>query len=685
MTCQSSFLPGFLALSLTLSVAFMPVTSAAGADAPPLTMVVMDPLAKELACACVKGFAQRDYHKLAAVLERGTGQAVHVEFSDSLVDSLKKFRANPDLVVVGKSSVVECDAKDAGWKCRAVARLTGVDGSSTLTGLFVVKAADPAKGLKDLSGRRVFFGKPNAAEKNAAAMAALRAAGVDPPDPPETRGTCNEAALDLLDNDASPAPAAVISSYALSLLEGCGSMGKGDLKVIGKTSPVPFVTVFLPVAMAAPKQQKILDLLLAVKTDAGLLKALESKAGFEACQANLTPPQSSSVSADWPDWRGPRRDGRVPWLPDTLPAKPVFVWKKACVDGCLAGLSVVGKRLIVAERDLMNLSDVVRSLDADTGEQHWRAVFPAKGNLDYGESPRAAPVIHDDTIYQLGAFGDLRCLALADGKLRWQRNLLKDFGAPLPTWGICPTPLWVDGLLIVNPGAPKASLAALDPATGETRWTTPGVAAGYGSFIAAELGGRHQVVGHDKTSLGGWDPKTGKRLWQLVPPGDGDFNVTTPLALDAKLLVATENNGTRMYSFGPDGMIIPEPVGTFADLAPTTATPVATRGRLFGTSKRIHCLDASRRLQAVWNLEDDSIGDHASLFASEDRVLIVTMQSELILLDATSDCGRIVSRLRLFEDDVESYSHPALVGTRLFLRNGNVMACVDLGSTSPLP
>jgi hypothetical protein len=140
-----------------------------------------------------------------------------------------------------------------------------------------------------------------------------------------------------------------------------------------------------------------------------------------------------------------------------------------------------------------------------------------------------------------------------------------------------------------------------------------------------------------------------------------------------------------MYSFGPDGMIIPEPVGTFADLAPTTATPVATRGRLFGTSKRIHCLDASRRLQAVWNLEDDSIGDHASLFASEDRVLIVTMQSELILLDATADRGRIVSRLRLFEDDVESYSHPALVGTRLFLRHGNVMACVDLGSTSPLP
>jgi hypothetical protein len=117
-----------------------------------------------------------------------------------------------------------------------------------------------------------------------------------------------------------------------------------------------------------------------------------------------------------------------------------------------------------------------------------------------------------------------------------------------------------------------------------------------------------------------------------------------------------------------------------AALAPDTATPVATRGRVFGTHNGLHCLDASNKLQPVWHLVDDLLKDHASLFASEDRVLVVTMQGALILLETAGNRCQIVSRLRLFEDEVESYSHPALVGTRLYLRSGGTLACVDLGS-----
>jgi outer membrane protein assembly factor BamB len=362
-----------------------------------------------------------------------------------------------------------------------------------------------------------------------------------------------------------------------------------------------------------------------------------------------------------------------------LPEKPLFVWQKPCVDGGLAGLSVAGGRLIVAERDLTNRNDVVRCLDANSGEVLWRAVFAAPGKLDYGESPRATPLINGDMIYQLGAFGDLRCLALADGALLWQRQLVKEFGVKLPTWGTCSAPLLIDGLLIVNPGAPQASLAALDSTTGETRWTAAGEPAAYGSFVVAKLGGRQQIIGYDRSSLGGWDPKSGQRLWRLVPPEQGDFNVPTPLVVDGKLVVATENNGTRMYGFDASGNIIAEPLATAAALAPDSATPVATRGRVFGTHQGLHCLDATRMLQPVWHLEDEQLRDHASLFASEDRVLIVTMQGSLILLEAAGTRCQIVSRLRVFEDEAESYSHPALVGGRLYLRSGGTLACVDLG------
>src|SRR6185369_473196 len=106
----------------------------------------------------------------------------------------------------------------------------------------------------------------------------------------------------------------------------------------------------------------------------------------------------------------------------------------------------------------------------------------------------------------------------------------------LPMWGMCSTPLIVDDLLIVNPGSANASLAALDGATGATRWVTPGLHAAYSAFICAEPGGRRQIVGYDRHSLGGWDVKTGKRLWKVVPPTEGDFNVPTPVAVDGGIV-----------------------------------------------------------------------------------------------------------------------------------------------------
>jgi outer membrane protein assembly factor BamB len=229
----------------------------------------------------------------------------------------------------------------------------------------------------------------------------------------------------------------------------------------------------------------------------------------------------------------------------------------------------------------------------------------------------------------------------------------------------------------VNPGAPDASLAALDCATGRTRWTAPGGPAAYSAFICGEFGGRRQIVGYENDSLGGWDVKTGQRLWKLIPPAKGDFNVATPIAVEGGVLVSTENNGTRLYRFDNAGRIIPTPAAQSADLAPDTSTPVITAGRVFGAHAGLHCLDVRNALRPVWR-NGESHGDYASLIADERRVLVITVDGELILLDAAADAGAIVSRLRVF-DDVEVYSHPALVGTRLYLRGGSAVVCIDLG------
>ena len=216
--------------------------------------------------------------------------------------------------------------------------------------------------------------------------------------------------------------------------------------------------------------------------------------------------------------------------------------------------------------------------------------------------------------------------------------------------------------------------------TGRTRWSTPGFPAAYSSFICGEFGGRRQIVGYDQHSLGGWDVKTGERLWQLVPPMEGDFNVPTPIAVAGGVILATEHNGTRFHRFDESGRIIPKPAGEFAYLAPDTATPVVTCGRVFGAHGGLRCLDVRNGLKPVWHSDEDMLGDHATLIADNERVLVITLSGELILLDGKADECAIISRLRVFNDDVEIYSHLALVGTRLYVRGGSSVACVDLGS-----
>ncbi|MEI6072276.1 MAG: PQQ-binding-like beta-propeller repeat protein [Verrucomicrobiae bacterium] len=644
----------------------------------PIALIVMDPLAKELACACVKGYAGRDYGKLAARLEKALRHHVIIEFSDSLSDSMSKFSPGQEVIVIGKRSVVLHDAEPAGLKCHPVCELTGKDGGTTITGLFVARSDDTAKELKDINGRRVFFGPADADEKYSAAIAAMGTAGITPPATPETRSACSDGALDILDSKQSPPPVAVISSYALPLLEGCGSIKKGDLKVIGETEPVPFVTAFVSENISAAEQQNIIDALLSIRKDAKMLQAMESRDGFIPMPTEKPKILNATPARDWPDWRGPERDGHVPRLPARLPDTTKFIWKKAAMIGSLAGLSVSDGRLILAERDFSEEHDVYRCLNAKDGELVWRIEFPAPGKLDYGQFPRATPVIHDGKVYLLGAFGHLRCVRLTDGKLVWARNLPREFKAGLPTWGMCSTPLIVDDMVIVNPGAANASLAALDSSTGRTRWTTPGLPAAYSSFICGEFGGRRQIVGYDQHSLGGWEVKTGARLWQLIPSTEGDFNVTTPVAMDGKLIVSTENNGTRLYGFDDSGKIIPQPLGDYAGLSPDTATPVVTGGRVFGAHLGLHCLDARQHLKRVWQWKDDNFGDHASFIADGERVLVITLSGELLLLAAGADHCEIISRLRVFEDDVEIYSHPAAVGNKLFIRGGSIVACVDL-------
>jgi outer membrane protein assembly factor BamB len=354
------------------------------------------------------------------------------------------------------------------------------------------------------------------------------------------------------------------------------------------------------------------------------------------------------------------------------------VWTAPLTGAALGGIAATNSQVIVPDRDLTGASDIFRCLDAATGEQLWQLEHISPGELDYGNTPRATPLIHDGAVYLLGAFGHLHCVDLLTGAPLWDKDLPLEYGAPLPTWGYTSSPLVADGKLIVNPGAAEAAVVALDPADGSEIWKSPGQPAAYSSFIAGAFGGVRQVVGYDKTSLGGWDLKTGRRLWTLVPPNPDDFNVPTPIDLGGRLLVSTENNGTRLYQFHRDGTIDPQPIAENLDLAPDTSTPVIAAGLLFGCWGDLVCLDARNGLRSLWTGKHRAFRDYASLVATDDRVLVTSVKGELMLAAVEPTGFRLLSRHEAFDGPSEVHAHPAFVGSRIYIRNDDSVRCLEL-------
>jgi outer membrane protein assembly factor BamB/ABC-type phosphate/phosphonate transport system substrate-binding protein len=635
----------------------------------PLVMVVMDPLAAPLSCPCVKGYAQRDYGKLRDFLAERLGRPVVVRYGESLAQAVAKTADRAGDIVVGKRSVVVADAARAGQQLVPIADLTGKDGSTGQRGLIVVRDADPARTVADLRGYRIILGPADAVEKHAAARDLLAA---------PISEACSDGATEVVEAAAEARIAAVISSYARPLLEGCGTIEKGDLRVVGETGDVPFITAFVAERLDATLRGRIRDALLEVRSQPLLRLELESKSGF----VPPAPAPSPNDNGAWPGWRGPARDAQVPRLPARLPARFEPAWKKTLFQQGLGGPAVAHGLAVVGDRDTADEADVFHAVDAINGERRWAVRYPAPGRLDYGNSPRATPLITADAVYLLGAFGHLHCVRRDTGRIIWKKHLREEFGvADELVWGVCSSPLIVDGKLIVNPGGRVASLVALDPATGAVIWKAAGGPAAFASFVVHPRAGGSELVGFDKLTCGGWDVATGQRRWTFAPRTPGDFNVPTPLVLDERILLMTENNGSRLVGFDAAGR--PELVAAYQACAPDMHTPVRVGDRVFAVSKnKIHCLSAAD-LRVLWTAADRCLAGHVSLIASADRLLAQTQAGELLLIDARADRLSILSRLAMFAADESSYAHPALVGDRLYVRGPGHLFCLSLTGEDP--
>lgn len=405
---------------------------------------------------------------------------------------------------------------------------------------------------------------------------------------------------------------------------------------------------------------------------------------------------------DSPGFRGADRTGVVEEGPelsrDWNTHPPKLLWKHRISQQGKAGYSgfaVVGGYLFTLEqRDQM---EEVVCYDAKTGEKKWKHAYPALFDETMGgRGPRATPTFDQGELFCLGATGELLCLDAATGKVKWQVNILTN--NKNLDWGMSGSPLVVDDLVIVNPGAqlPSAAdraLIAYHRATGKEVWASGNGRAGYSSPMLVTLAGRRQILLFDGDGLAGYDPATGKPLWRHAWSTQQGINVAQPIVVGANrvFIASGYNTGGALIQVDrtSKGWTTKEVWRTpRTTMRCKFASPVEYQGYLYGLNDGVlECLDL-RTGKAVWTHEErrprkaTGAYGHGQLLRWKDLLVLVTEYGEIALVQATPNEFRQLGRIPVLDGE-KTWNTPALAHGILYLRNGEEMAACDLRLLQP--
>lgn len=386
-------------------------------------------------------------------------------------------------------------------------------------------------------------------------------------------------------------------------------------------------------------------------------------------------------AGEWPQILGPHRSGIAEdeHLVHSLPAAgPPVLWERSVGAG-YAGPAVSRGRLILFHRE----GDEVRAvaLDAATGKEQWRVGFPTNyaSGIAPDDGPRCVPLIHGESVYLFGADGDLHCVAFDTGKVRWSRQLYREFGAPAGYFGAGSTPVVAGDKLLVNVGGRGAGIVALSLADGSTAWKATDELASYSSPVSATIDGRRQVIFVTRLSVVSVDPESGAVLFRFPFGMRGPtVNAANPVVIgDSVFVTASYGVGAQLAKVGPDGA---RKIWASDDvLSSQYTTPVLDSGTLFGIDgrqdmgvARLRAIDPQAG-RVLWTEENFGTG---TLILADKELLVMKTDGTLVLAEPNAGKYKPLGSAQLLPTTVQAL--PALANGHFYARDTGTLKCWDL-------
>ena len=379
-----------------------------------------------------------------------------------------------------------------------------------------------------------------------------------------------------------------------------------------------------------------------------------------------------ALAQDWPQWRGPNRDGKVTGFsaPRTWPKELTRKWKVGVGSGD-ATPALVGDKLYVFSRQDTN--EITRCLDAGTGKELWHNKYAAVAvsGPDVGHGgPRSSPAVANGKVVTLGVSGIVSCLDAATGKLVWRKD---DFPGAWPQFHTAMSPIVVDPLAIVHLGKEsQGAIVAYDLATGDPKWKWAGEGPAYASPVLLSIGSTAMIVTQTAKSMVGIDAADGKLLWQTPFAAQGmAYNAATPIVDAQTVIYSGQGRGTKAVKIEKQGdgfagrMLWSNPDNSVA-----FNSPVLKNGLLFGLSQRgrFFCINA-RTGQTAWVEPTGGRGDFGAIVDAGSVLLGLTGTSQLNVFQPNDKAYEELARFKVA--DTQTYAHPVVAGNRLFVKDQN--------------
>jgi outer membrane protein assembly factor BamB len=395
------------------------------------------------------------------------------------------------------------------------------------------------------------------------------------------------------------------------------------------------------------------------------------------------------VAADWPQWRGPQRNGlsRETGLLKQWPKEgPKLLWQVKQIGSGYSTPAIVGPRMyLLANQGLEN--EFVQARAVADGKQIWSTRIGKVGNPDQQPNypaARSTPTVDGQSLYALGSDGDLTCLKTATGKIRWQKNLRKDFGGEPGTWAYSESPLIDGDVLVCTPGGSTATLVALQKTTGDTLWkcaVSSGDQAAYASAIIVDYQGIRQYVQILQKGLVGVEAKTGKLLWRYGRTAQGSPAVIpTPLAEHGFIYSAAARSGGGLVKLKvQQGAVEAEQVYFSPKLPTSVGGAVDVKGFLYGTTgKALLCAEFETG-KVKW--AEPALGA-ASLCYADGRLYLHGENGDVALVEAASQAyrekGRFTPPDQPNRGPSKAWAYPVVANGRLYLRDLDTLWCYDV-------